>query len=307
MAVPKFNEFMLPLLKLASDQQTHFMHEAYEKLADEFHLTQEDRNEKLPSGRQYTFENRIGWARGYLKKAKLLISEERGTFKITQRGLEVLKEGLSEINSKYLRKFKEFQEFQGINKGLNHKSEKATSDQIEESDKTPEENIDENYRLLNENLKNELLDKILQATPNFFEKLVIDLLVKMGYGGSRSEAGRAVGKSGDQGIDGIINEDKLGLDVIYLQAKRWTDNKVGSKDIRDFLGSLDIRKASKGVFITTSSFTKDAIEAASGTTRKVILIDGIKLTSYMIEHGLAVSTEEVYKLKKIDNDYFEDE
>ena len=299
MSVPKYHEFMLPLLKLASDSEKHSMSEAYELMAKEFELTIEDRKVLTPSGQQSTFENRVGWARTYLKKAGLLASHERGYFEITDMGLNLLKEKPKKINKKTLMKYTEFKKFQTHQKKDENKPE-VTLD----AEKTPNDLIEENYQQLRDSLSEELLEKIKSCTDFFFEKLVVDLLLKMGYGGSRFDAGRAFQKSRDGGIDGIIKEDRLGLDVIYIQAKKWSNTKVGEREIRDFLGSLDLKNANKGVFITTSTFTKDAEESALKTSKKVILIDGSALTDLMIEHGLAVATESTYELKKIDTDYF---
>ncbi len=299
MAVPKYDEFMLPLLKLAGDKKTHSMSEAYENLAQLFKLTEEDRKEMLPSGQQNIFENRVGWAKLYLKKAGLIYSKERGKFKITDKGLLELKNNPKKIDKEYLRKYPEFEKFQTRPKKQKNKNI------IIEDEKTPKDLIEENYQQIHDSLAQDLLEIIKTSADSFFEKLVVDLLVKMGYGGSRVDAGKAIGRSGDQGIDGIINEDKLGLDVIYIQAKRWTTNKIGGGDIRDFVGSLDLKNANKGVFITTSDFTKDAIESAYKSTKNVILINGERLANLMIEHDLAVSTEAKYYLKQIDNDYFE--
>ena len=275
------------------------MREAIEHIADIFNLSDQDRKELLPSGSQYTIDNRVGWAKIYLQKAGLLESPKRSYFKITPLGLDVLKQNPPEINVKFLEQFPSFVEFRNTKKEKEYKTE---SDSIQ----TPQELLEEGFQKIKKDLSQELLGYVKQSSPRFFERLVVDLLLVMGYGGSRKDAGQAVGQSGDGGIDGIIKEDKLGLDVIYLQAKRW-ENVVGSKEIRNFVGSLVGQKADKGVFITTSGFTKDALEYVKTITHKVILIDGDMLTQLMIENNIGVSKVISYDIKKIDSDYFAEE
>ena len=271
-----------------------------EYLSNEFSLTKEEREELLPSKTQDVISNRIGWARTYMKKAGLLEDTRRGYFKITERGQSVLSENLDKITTKYLGKFEEFKAFRDKH------IEKDTDPDISLSvDETPEEMLENGFAKLSENLIDEVLSKISECSPSFFEHLVIVLLVHMGYGGSFSEAAQVVGKSGDEGIDGIIKEDKLGLDTIYVQAKRWK-GVVGRPEIQKFAGALLGQKASKGVFITTSSFTKEAVEYASSVDRKVVLIDGEKLATLMIEHNVGISTVRTYEIKRIDSDYFEE-
>ena len=290
---------MLPLLKFAGDNQEHSMREAIEHIADIFNLSDQDRKELLPSGSQYTIDNRVGWAKIYLQKAGLLESPKRSYFKITPLGLDVLKQNPPEINVKFLEQFPSFVEFRNTKKEKEYKTESG-------SIQTPQELLEEGFQKIKKDLSQELLGYVKQSSPRFFERLVVDLLLVMGYGGSRKDAGQAVGQSGDGGIDGIIKEDKLGLDVIYLQAKRW-ENVVGSKEIRNFVGSLVGQKADKGVFITTSGFTKDALEYVKTITHKVILIDGDMLTQLMIENNIGVSKVISYDIKKIDSDYFAEE
>lgn len=300
MAVPDYQSIMLPLLKFAGDRQEHTIREAIDHIADIFNLTENDKKEVLPSGQQYIIDNRVGWARTYLKKAGLLESTKRSYFKITDLGIDVLKKNPSGINIKFLEQFPLFIEFRSIKKEKDNHEE-----QSEESDttQTPQELLEYGYQKIKKDLAQELLISVKQSSPQFFEKLVVELLLAMGYGGSRKDAGQAVGQSGDGGIDGIIKEDKLGLDVIYLQAKRW-ENVVGSKEIRNFVGSLVGQKANKGVFITTSGFTKDSLEYVKTITHKVILIDGEMLTQLMIENNIGVSKIISYDIKKIDSDYF---
>lgn len=305
MAIPDYQTLMLPILQLASDQKEHKFREAVETLAEEFCLSKEDRNEFLPSGGQLVFHNRVGWARSYLKQAGLLESPKRGYFKITEQGLKLLAENPPKINVSVLERYSEFLEFR------NRKKEKSTSnekgDVIEvPSSETPEDALAGAYRTLRKNLEDEILISVMDSSSSFFERLVVDLLVRMGYGGSRQDAGRALGKSGDGGIDGIINEDRLGLDVIYIQAKRW-DGTVGRPEIQKFAGALQGKRARKGVFITTSNFSKEAVEYASMIESKIILIDGERLATLMVEHNVGVSTIGQYEVKKLDSDYFDEE
>jgi len=302
MTIPDYQSIMLPLLKFAEDNQEHTIGEAIEHIADSFKLTEQDRKEVLPSGSQYIIDNRVGWARTYLKKAGLLESPKRSYFKITSLGLDVLKKNPSEINVKFLEQFPLFREFRNTKKEKKEEEHEVESG----STQTPQELLEYGYQIIKKDLSQELLVFVKQSSPRFFERLVVELLLSMGYGGSRKDAGQAIGQSGDGGIDGIIKEDKLGLDVIYLQAKRW-EGVVGSKEIRNFVGSLVGQKANKGVFITTSGFTKDALEYVKTITHKVILIDGEMLTQLMIENNIGVSKVISYDIKKIDSDYFVEE
>ncbi|GBE00014.1 Mrr restriction system protein [bacterium BMS3Abin07] len=303
--IPKYEEIMLPLLKYLSDGKEHGLSETHDALAEQFKLTNEELRELLPSGKQTVFRNRVGWARTYMKKAGLLISPKRAHFKISEKGIELLKENPTEINSKFLARYDDFVEFQAIKKDKKDDVHLLRTQLVNNSDQTPEEALEYAYQKLHSELSKELLDIVKSCSPEFFEKLVIDLLITMGYGGSRKEAGQAMGKSGDGGIDGIINEDKLGLDVIYLQAKRW-DNAVPVKEIRDFTGALASKKAKKGIFITTSSFPNSVYEFVGKVEYKIILIDGERLTKLMIEHSIGLSTVNTYHVKTIDSDYFEE-
>ncbi len=300
MAIPDYQSIMLPLLKFAGDKKEHSIRDAIEYISAQFNLSEDERREVLPSGRQYIIDNRVCWAKTYLKKAGLLESTKRSYFKITDLGLEVLQQDPQEINVKFLEQFPEFIEFKNIRK------EKGKEEKEERLLQTPQELIEYGYQRIQKELASELLNRVKQASPWFFEKLVIELLLKMGYGGSLKDAGKAIGHSGDGGIAGIIKEDKLGLDVIYIQAKRW-ENVVGSREVRNFVGSLAGQKANKGVFITTSSFTKDALEYVKTIPHKVILIDGEMLTQLMIENDIGVSRITSYDIKRIDSDYFEEE
>jgi len=303
--IPKYEEIMLPFLKYLSDEKEHSLSETHDVLAKEFKLTDDELRELLPSGQQPIFRNRLGWARTYLKKAGLLTSPKRAHFKISDTGLALLNENPTEITSKFLTRYDDFLEFQSIKKTKADKNIDPKIQLDDATDQTPEESLEYAYQKLHSALSKELLSIVKTCTPSFFEKLVIDLLITMGYGGSRKEAGKAMGKSGDGGIDGIINEDKLGLDVIYLQAKRW-DNSVPVKEIRDFTGALASKKAKKGIFITTSSFPKSVYEFVGQVEYKIILIDGERLTNLMIEHSVGLSTVSTYHVKTIDSDYFEE-
>lgn len=293
---------MSPLLKFSEDNQGHTIREAIDHIAYTFKLTEQDRKEVLPSGSQYIIDNRVGWARTYLKKAGLLESPKRSYFKITSLGLDVLKKNPPIINVKFLEQFPFFIEFRNSKKEKGEESEESEPS----STQTPQELLEYGYQKIKVDLSQELLSFVQQSSPRFFERLVVELLLAMGYGGSRKDAGQAIGQSGDGGIDGIIKEDKLGLDVIYLQAKRW-ENVVGRPEIQKFVGSLAGERANKGVFITTSWFTNDALEFVKTITHKVILINGEMLTQLMIENNIGVSKVISYDIKKIDSDYFVEE
>lgn len=303
--IPKYEEIMLPFLKFLSDGNEHSLSEAHDALAKQFQLTDTELRELLPSGRQPIFRNRVGWARTYLKKAKLLISPKRAHFKISERGLGLLKENPDQITSKFLTRYEEFVEFQSIKKDKKEKGQVPQPQLINGTEQTPEELLEMAYQKLHTELSKEVLEIVKSCSPAFFERLIIDLLITMGYGGSRKEAGQAMGKSGDGGIDGLIKEDKLGLDVIYLQAKKW-ENAVPVKEIRDFTGALASMKAKKGIFITTSTFPKSAYDFVSQVEYKIILIDGEHLADLMIENSVGLSAINTYHVKAIDFDYFED-
>jgi restriction system protein len=301
MAVPEYQSFMLPLLQLASDQREHLLTEAYDVMAQQFGLTEEERADLLPSGRQSRFENRAGWARTYLKKAGLIDSAGRGKFRITPRGLDVLKAKPTFVDKEFLTQFPEFREFQA-----RQNAKPDVTAEVEEHERTPDEVLDSAYQVLRRTLAQDLLDRIKSSSPRFFEKVVVDLLVAMGYGGSRIDAAEIVGKSGDAGIDGIIKEDKLGLDAIYVQAKRWTGT-VGRPVLQEFAGSLAGQKARKGVIITTSQFSQEAKEYIERLDMKIVLIDGEQLAQLMIDYGVGVAEKAIYSVKRVDEDYFTEE
>lgn len=302
MSIPDYQSIMLPLLKFAGDGQEHSLRETIEILADEFDLSHEERSELLPSGQQAIFDNRVGWARTYMKKAGMLETTRRGYYQITERGQQVLRSNPSRIDAAFLKQFPEFVEFQRPTR------EKVDESEIQESNetRTPEEIIETAYQKVRQGLAVELLQTIKEHSPAFFERLVIDLLVKMGYGGTRKDAGQAIGRSGDGGIDGIIKEDRLGLDIVYVQAKRW-DSVVGSPEIQKFAGALQGQRAKKGVFITTSTFSQAALDYVSRIDSKIVLIDGNMLAQLMIDYNIAVAPVALYELKRIDSDYFTEE
>lgn len=295
---------MLPLLKVAADGNEHTHTEAIETLAAQFQLTNEERNELLPSGLQTKLDNRLRWARVDLGKAQLLESSGRGKFKITTRGLDLLKNPPAKIDRKFLRQFPEYQSYIGRNRASNKSSKEG--EQEEEIKQTPEEILESSYQGLRLKLAEDLLELIKQNSPRFFEKLVVDLLVAMGYGGSRKDAGEAVGRSGDEGIDGIIKEDKLGLDAVYLQAKRW-QRTIDRPEVQAFAGALIGKRASKGVFIITSQFSQGAQAYIDTIPQKIVLIDGEQLTQLMIDHGIGVTEVTAYSVKRVDSDYFSEE
>lgn len=305
MANPDFQSLMLPMLKLIGDGQSHALKDIRLAIIKQFNLTEEDLQAKIPSGHQSVINNRVGWARTHLKGAGLLYLPQKGYIQITEAGQNVLKNPPEKITIKYLMQFPGFAEFRsGDTKAP--KTEHHESEIIEQIE-TPDELLGIGYEKVRKSLEYEILDKVKSCSPHFFEILVVDLLVKMGYGGSQEDAGKAIGKTGDEGIDGVIKEDKLGLDLIYLQAKKWNDKSVDRTEIQQFVGALHGKKARKGVFITTSKYTKGAIEYANNIENKVILIDGPQLAGLMIDYNVGVSVEKVYEIKRMDLDYFPEE
>lgn len=305
MAIPDFQTCMLPLLWFAADGKEHQLKEASQHLAKEFKLTDEELNEFLPSGQQPVFINRVGWARSYLKKAGLLDNPRRGFFQITSRGQAALKEAPPKINIKYLDRFPEFKEFWD-----KYRSKRDTDEESQDvaevepaPGQTPHEALENAYERLRSEIAVELLQTLKGSDPSLFENIVVELLVKMGYGGSRKDAGKAIGRSRDEGIDGVIKEDHLGLDSIYIQAKRW-DTTVGRPEIQKFAGALQGQRARKGIFITTSEFSKEALDYVSRIDSKIVLIDGKALARLMIDFGVGVTSVATYEVKKIDSDYF---
>ncbi|MCZ7385600.1 MAG: restriction endonuclease [Candidatus Methanoperedens sp.] len=301
MAIPDYQKIMLPLLKFAEDKKEHSIREAIDYISKLFSLSEEEKRILLPSGQQPIINNRTGWARTYLKKARLLETTKRSFFKITDKGVEVLKKNPQEIDRKYLEQFPDFLEFITLKRSEIENPDLEKEQQLNQQ--TPEEILGQAYEEIKHDLAQELLTSVKTTSPYFFEKLVIDLLLKMGYGGYLPEAGEITGKSGDGGIDGKIKEDKLGLDVIYIQAKRW-DGTVGRPEIHKFAGALLGQRAKKGIFITTSNFSKDARDYAESIDAKIRLIDGNELADLMIDYDIGVSKVETFELKKIDTDYF---
>lgn len=302
MTIPTYEELMLPLLKEVQNQPLSNS-EITIKLAKIFNLTDENLEEKNTGGAP-KFYNRAQWAKTYLKQAGLVSNPSRGIVEITDEGKKVLAQKVSKIDNKFLATYTPFLEFKNRKKDGEIEATEKQSDLV--SEQTPEEEIESAFLRLKDSLKSELLDKILASSPMFFEQLIVDLLIAMGYGGSRKEAGERIGKSGDGGIDGTIKEDPLGLDIIYLQAKRYAkDNTVGRPDIQKFIGSLSGEGATKGVFVTTSSFTKEAKDYLNRVQHRVILIDGYDLTEHMINYGVGLREVNTLKIQKIDDDYFE--
>jgi restriction system protein len=294
---------MLPLLQFLKDGQEHSLREAYDSLSDHFSLSEEEQKELLPSGQQGIFHNRVGWARTYLKKSGLLEATRRGYFRISELGLSTLEQNPERIDNQFLEQFEGFREFKTTKR---EKDSDQTQSDNGLTDRTPEEDLEGAYQSLRDDLVSELLHLLKANSPSLFEKMVIELLVKMGYGGSRKDAAQAIGRSGDEGIDGIIKEDRLGLDIIYVQAKRW-ENTVGRPEIQKFAGALQGQRARKGIFITTSNFSREAYDYASRIDTKIVLIDGDSLAQLMIDHNLGVSPVATYEIKRIDSDYFSEE
>lgn len=293
---------MLPLLEHIADGGEYTIAGCRDILADRYQMTEEERNQRLPSGAANTFYNRLAWAKTYLERAGLLVKVKRGVFKISEVGIELLKNPPAKIDNLYLQRYGAFNDFRS--KGNEEIVESESISLPKEVRATPEEALDIAYKNLRDDLAGQLLAQIKSSHPSFFEKLVVDLMLKMGYGGPGDNAGTVTSYGHDNGIDGVINEDTLGLDVIYLQAKRW-ENTVGRPEIQRFVGALHGKRAKKGVFLTTSTFSSEAIDYARTIDPKVILIDGAKLAQLMIDFGVAVSTVQTYKIQRIDSDYFE--
>jgi len=300
--IPKYNEIMLPLLKMLSNDKEYHIKECINSLAQQFQLTEDERRAILLSGKQAIFDNRVGWAKTYLFKAGLIKSPKKNHIKITERGKKVLGENLNKLDEQYLMRFDEFKKF----------FSKVEGEQIARIDReeagTPEEIIENQFEILKNKLKDELMKKIIESSPQFFERLVIDLIVKMGYGGSFEEVTKHLGRKGDEGIDGVIKQDPLGLDNVYIQAKRWASGSVGRPIVQSFVGALHGKGARKGIFITTSKFSNDAIDYSNSLKEmNLVLIDGNKLLDYMIKYNVGVQVDKTIEFKKIDFDYFEGE
>lgn len=303
MAVPDFQSVMLPFLEVLQDGQERTMRDVTELLATRFKLTDQERQELLPSGQQTVFSNRVAWAKTHLKHAGLIDNPARGKVRIADAGRNVLAQRPAAVNCRFLKQFPSYLAFIGQTPS---RQDDAADDGVLESTKTPEESLAESYQAVRNALADEVLDRVKSCSPPFFERLVVELLVAMGYGGSLADAGQAVGRSGDGGIDGIIKEDKLGLDVVCIQAKRW-DRTVGRPEVQAFAGSMEGFRARKGVLLTTSAFSKEAEEYVTRIERKIVLIDGQRLAQLMIDHDVGVATARAYVVKKLDHDYFEEE
>ncbi|MCP3994131.1 MAG: restriction endonuclease [bacterium] len=296
MTIPDFQTVMRPLLEAHQDGEEHINRDLVASLADHFELTEDERREMLPSGRAKLFANRVGWAKTHISKAGLLFSPRRAISQITERGRKALRDYPDGINLAILDKFKEHRDWLGRDRTSEDRRKAA-------EDNTPEEIFENAYLEVRRQIEEELLSQVMASSPDFLEQVVVDLVVAMGYGGSRKDAGEALGRAGDEGIDGIIKEDPLGLDIIYLQAKRW-DANVSRPEIQKFAGALQGQRARKGIFITTSGFSAGAIEYVSRIETKIILIDGPRLAKLMYDHGIGVSTRSNYELRRIDTDYF---
>ncbi len=303
MAIPRFPQFFLPLLELASDGEEHSMDDARAHLAAAFQLTAEDLAEVLPSGRQRRFINRVAWAKVHLAHAGLVATPREGVFLITERGRQLLAERPTQLTFNDLDRFEEHRLFR---KGNRQAKTAEAAPPAESVGETPEERLEQAYQALKDEVLGLVLLRVKEASPEFFEKLVVELLLKMGYGRSRAEAGKAIGRAGDEGIDGVISEDRLGLENLYIQAKRWAGT-VGRPEIQRFVGALHGRKARKGVFLTTGAFSAEARDYALNIETRVVLIDGAELAEYMFDLGLGVTLKASYEVKRLDSDYFVEE
>jgi restriction system protein len=300
MSVPEFQAFFLPVLRATADGQAHRVRDLIDPASQELGVSDIDRQKMLPSGKQPVVDNRVSWAAKYLREAGLLSSPRRGDVELTKLGREILAKDLRQIDIDYLMQFPSFKEFRTATKTqpVTAKSPDVTS--------TPEELLESTWSGMRQSLGQDLLAQVRASSPRFFEQLVIDLLVRMGYGGSITDAAKRVGASGDEGVDGLINEDRLGLDVVYVQAKRW-EATVGRPVIQAFAGSLEGHRARKGVVITTSDFSPDARAYVEKIEKRIVLIDGLTLVSLMMDFGVGVATAKSYAVQRIDNDYFEGE
>ncbi len=307
MSVPDYQSLMLPVLKQAADGEVR-IGDVIDTLADEFQLSDEALAELIPSGKQSVFSNRVHWAKTYLKQAGLVEATKRAHFAITPRGKQVLANNVQKIDIKFLKQFDEFVEFQNrTNDDAKAEAPVSVSVDVQIPDsQTPDDLMRLTSRTIHAALGNDILDRLRVSKPAFFERVVVQLLSAMGYGGTLAQAGRAIGRSGDNGVDGVIDQDTLGLDRVYVQAKRYAEDvTVGPADIRDFFGSLDMHKATKGLFVTTSSFTKAATETAEKLGKRLVLIDGRDLAKLMIRFNVGCRVEEVFEMKKIDEEFFE--
>lgn len=302
--IPDYQTLMLPVLEQASDQEIS-TRDVIETRADKYKLSEEEREQLLPSGKQRTFDNRVHWAKGYLKQAGLVSYPHRGYYIATDEGRKVLAGNPERIDVTFLKKFEAFQDFQS-RKGTKSGESEDQKSIPDDDDATPDEILRAAHKEINAALSADLLDRVRQASPAFFEDLVVELLLAMGYGGTSEDAGRALGKSGDDGVDGVIDQDPLGVDQIYVQAKRYAEgNNIGSAAIRDFFGALSLKKAQKGIFVTTSSFTPTALQTAKDLGTRIVLLDGDHLARLLIRYNIGCRDEGVLHLKKVDEEFFE--
>lgn len=305
MPIPDYQSLMLPVLEASSKGEVR-IGEVVEDLAQKLALSPEERSELLPSGKQTVFSNRVHWAKSYLSKAHLVEITRRGYFKITPRGQEVIEAQPSHIDNRLLMQFEEFRQFRERSSEADEPDSRTASPEREDQKQTPDESMRTAHRQIETALGQELLERIRKATPDFFERLIVNLLLSMGYGGSADHAGRTLGRSGDDGVDGVVDQDALGLDRVYIQAKRYRDgNSIGSGAIRDFFGSLDRHKATKGLFVTASAFSPAAKETAQSLSKRIVLIDGDELARLMIRHNVGCRVEDTLHIKRIDEEFFE--
>lgn len=304
MAIPDFQTLMRPLLEHLADREVHSNKDTLEQLADRFELTEDERADLLPSGQQPVFVNRVAWAKTHLKGAGLIESPARARYRITADGLKALEERDLRIDLRYLKRFASYRRFREPNIDHQQSGSREETEDVAAESMTPFEQVEQGYQRVRTALEGELLDKVLAGSPVFFERLVVELLVAMGYGGSRRSAGQTLGQSGDGGVDGVIKEDRLGLDAIYIQAKRWA-NTVGRPEIQKFAGALQGLRVRKGVFITTSDFSREARAYAAAIDTRIILVNGAELTGYMVDFGIGVTRVALYELSDVNHDYFE--
>jgi restriction system protein len=305
MSIPDYQSLMLPVLAACAKGEVR-IGPVVDELADQVGLSPEERNELLPSGQQTVFSNRVHWAKSYLSKAQLVEITRRGYFRITPRGQTVLESSPQKIDNKFLTQFEEFRQFRERSTVTAEPDSKTPAPALEDQKQTPDETMRMAYRQIESTLIHDLLDRIREAPPDFFERLMVNLLLSMGYGGSTENAGRTLGRSGDDGVDGVIDQDALGLDRVYIQAKRYAaGNNIGPGAIRDFFGSLDRHKATKGLFVTTSTFSASARETAELLSKRIVLVDGDQLASLMIRHNVGCRIEDTLHIKKVDEEFFE--
>jgi restriction system protein len=305
--IPDFQSLMYPIVQLLGDNIPHSLAEVLSTMATKFSLTEDDLKVKVPSGQMGLFKNRVAWALSYLKNSGLIFYPKRGVYQITEVGSEVLKQNIDYINIPYLKQFQGYKDWQST--FGKEEEQGASTEEIKAGNqsKTPEEILGDTFRDLNKSLGYELLEILKSKDPSYFERFVLELLTRIGYGGVDEKNFEVVGQSGDNGIDGIIYQDKLGIERIYVQAKRWKDNKVQSKDIRDFIGSLSLKGTNKGIFITTSDFTEDALNTAKlNPQNRIILLNGQQLAALAIENNIGVQVKENYVMKEVDHDFFEE-